>query len=47
MLIIRGVNVYPSAIEHVLRGFPEIAEFRLTAYREGQLDELRIEIEDA
>jgi phenylacetate-CoA ligase len=47
MLIIRGVNVYPSAVEHVLRGFPEIAEFRLTAYRQGQLDELRIEIEDA
>jgi phenylacetate-CoA ligase len=47
MLIIRGVNVYPSAIEQILRGFPTIAEFRLTAYRDGQLDQLRIEIEDA
>src|SRR5205085_11281533 len=47
MLIIRGVNVFPSAIEHILRGFPEIAEFRLTAYRDGQLDQLRIQIEDA
>lgn len=47
MLIIRGVNVFPSAIEHVLRGFPEIVEFRLTAFREQQLDQLRIEIEDA
>ncbi len=47
MLIIRGVNIYPSAVERVLRGFPEIAEFRLTAFRQGQLDALRIEIEDA
>jgi phenylacetate-CoA ligase len=47
MLIIRGVNVYPSAIEQILRGFPAIAEFRITAYRENELDQLRIEIEDA
>jgi phenylacetate-CoA ligase len=46
MLIIRGVNVYPSAIEHILRGFPEIKEFRLTAYRQDRLDQLKIEIED-
>ena len=24
MLIVRGVNVYPSSIEDVLRGFPEV-----------------------
>jgi phenylacetate-CoA ligase len=47
MLIIRGVNIYPSAIEQIVRGFPEIAEYRLTASREGQMDQLQIEIEDA
>jgi phenylacetate-CoA ligase len=47
MLIIRGVNVFPSAIEAVLREIPEISEFRLTALRDKQMDELRLEVEDA
>jgi phenylacetate-CoA ligase len=46
MLIIRGVNVFPSAVEAILREFPEIGEFRITAYRRRELEELRIEIED-
>ncbi len=46
MLIIRGVNVFPSAIEQILRGFPEIVEYRLTARKQHALDELEIEIED-
>ena len=31
MMIIRGVNVYPSAIEQILRSFPEVVEYRMTA----------------
>jgi phenylacetate-CoA ligase len=46
MLIIRGVNVFPAAIESILRGFAELVEFRLTATRLGQLDELLVEVED-
>jgi phenylacetate-CoA ligase len=46
MLIIRGVNIFPSSIERILRGFPEIVEYRMTAWRAGQMDALRIEIED-
>ena len=46
MLIIRGVNIFPSSIEQILCGFPEIVEYRLTAFRVGQMDQLRIEIED-
>lgn len=46
MLIIRGVNVFPSAIEQILRSFPEVAEYRLTATKEKQMDQLAIEIED-
>jgi phenylacetate-CoA ligase len=45
MLIIRGVNVYPSAVEHILREFPEIAEYRLTAHKVGEMDGLTVEIE--
>lgn len=46
MLIIRGVNVFPNAVEAILRGFPEIQEFRLTATSKSQMDELSIEVED-
>jgi phenylacetate-CoA ligase len=40
------VNVYPSAIEQLVRGFPEVVEYRITATREASLDQLVIEIED-
>lgn len=46
MLIIRGMNIYPSAIEQILHGFPEVVEYRLTARKRGELDELVIEVED-
>lgn len=46
MLIIRGVNVFPSAVEQILHGFPEVTEYRLTARKRGELDELAIEVED-
>lgn len=46
MLIIRGVNIFPSSIEQIVRSFPEVAEYRLTAFKSGHLDSLRIEVED-
>jgi phenylacetate-CoA ligase len=45
MINIRGVNVYPGAIEAVVRSFPEVSEFRSTAAREGAMWALRLEIE--
>ena len=42
MMIIRGVNIYPSAIEQILREFPEIREYRITATKEGAMDALQI-----
>jgi phenylacetate-CoA ligase len=45
MLIIRGVNIYPSSIEAVLRRFPQIEEYRIIVLREGALDELEVEVE--
>jgi phenylacetate-CoA ligase len=47
MVNIRGVNVYPAAIESIVRRFPEIIEFRSTASRRGAMAELSIEIEPA
>ena len=46
MLIIRGVNVIPSALDQIMRSFPEVVEYRATAVKQGAMDELRIEVED-
>ncbi len=45
MLIVRGVNVYPSSIEDVLRGFPEVEEFRITVTKADELDEITLDLE--
>ncbi len=46
MLIIRGVNVYPSQIESVLVGRPGLApHYQLVVTRRGHLDHLRVEVE--
>lgn len=45
MLIVRGNNVFPSAVEAVIRRFPEVAEFRVEAYDSGNLTQVRIDIE--
>jgi phenylacetate-CoA ligase len=45
MLIVRGVNVYPSSIEDVLRGFPEVEEFRITVTKADELDEIALDLE--
>ena len=46
MLIIRGMNIFPTSIEQILRSFPEIVEYRMTAFKEARLDQLLVEIED-
>lgn len=46
MLVIRGVNIFPTSVEQILRSHPEIVEYRLTARKEGAMDQLYIEIED-
>jgi phenylacetate-CoA ligase len=48
MLIIRGVNVYPSQIEAVLVGLEGISpHYQLVVERHGSLDELTVEVEAA
>jgi phenylacetate-CoA ligase len=44
MLIVRGVNVFPSAIENIVRRFP-VDEFVVDVYRELEMDELEIRVE--
>lgn len=46
MMVIRGVNIFPSSIEQILRSFPEVIEYRMTAYTASEMDQLLVEIED-
>src|SRR6266545_2535076 len=45
MVIVRGVNVFPSAVENVLREFPEIEEFRVEILDSAAMKEMKIVIE--
>ena len=45
MLVVRGVNVFPSAIEGIVRRFPAVAEFLIEVYRRGEMDEVRLLVE--
>ncbi|MGC3959675.1 MAG: AMP-binding protein [Verrucomicrobiota bacterium] len=47
MVIVRGVNVYPSAVEEILRRQPDLAEYQVHVTKNGALAELRLEIEPA
>jgi len=46
MLVVRGVNIFPSSIEQIVRGFPEVVEYRATVVKHGEMDALAVEIED-
>ena len=45
MLIVRGVNVFPAAIEGVVRRFAAIEEFQIEVFKDGELDEVRVLVE--
>jgi phenylacetate-CoA ligase len=45
MLVVRGVNVFPSTIEAIVRRFPAVEEFQIEVYRDGELDEVRLLVE--
>ncbi|MBK8739129.1 MAG: AMP-binding protein [Betaproteobacteria bacterium] len=48
MLLIRGANVYPSAVESALRQIPGVGqEYRIMVEKAGALDEMRLEVEPA
>jgi phenylacetate-CoA ligase len=46
MLIVRGVNVYPTQVEAVLLRLPELTpNYRIVVTRSGTLDEAEVEVE--
>lgn len=49
VMVVRGVNVFPSAIESIVHRFAAVGEFAVDIYREKELDqmEVRVEVRDA
>ena len=45
MVTIRGANVYPAAVEAVVRRFSEVAEYRVTVATDGGMRALSLEVE--
>ena len=45
MLIVRGVNVFPSVIEDIVRRYPTVDEFRIEVARRHEMTEIRILLE--
>ncbi len=47
MLIVRGVNIFPSSLESIVRSFPRVEEFRVIVDDIHAMDELLIVVEVA
>ena len=45
MTIVRGVNVFPSAVENLLREFPDIEEFRVEISAQSSMQQMKIILE--
>ena len=45
MVIVRGVNVFPSAVEDVIRACGDVAEYQVTVSNARSLTELSVQIE--
>ena len=45
MIVVRGVNIFPSSIDAIVLSFPQIADYRLTVSKNGAMDDLSLEIE--
>jgi len=45
VIIIRGINVFPSVLENIIRESPDIGEFAVNIEKRGELDDLDIRIE--
>ena len=47
MVVVRGVNLYPSAIEEILRSCEGVAEYRVEIRTDRALSEMSIQVEPA
>ncbi len=47
MVVVRGVNIYPSAVEQIVRGFRDVVEYQVRISRRGAMTEMHVVIEPA
>jgi phenylacetate-CoA ligase len=47
MFTVRGVNLYPSQVEDIVRGHPEVTEFVIEHRRVQEMDEVSLLVEVA
>jgi phenylacetate-CoA ligase len=45
MLIIRGVNVFPSVVDNIVRRHPEVDEYRIEVYQQAEMPQIRVLLE--
>ena len=45
MVVVRGVNIYPGAVDAVLRRFPQVAEYQVVVREERTMAEALVRIE--
>ena len=45
MVVVRGVNVYPAAVENLVRSCNAVSEYRVTVTRGDSMAEILIEVE--
>jgi phenylacetate-CoA ligase len=45
MVVIRGVNLFPAAVDDVMRAIEDVAEYRVEIRQGPALAELRLEVE--
>ena len=47
MMIVRGVNIYPAAIEQIIHGCPHVAEYRVAVHEADAMSEIEVILEPA
>ena len=47
MIILRGVNIFPSAIEQIVRSMDDVDEYQVELFTENDMPEMRIRIESS
>jgi phenylacetate-CoA ligase len=45
MVVVRGVNVYPSSVDAIVRGFEEVAEYQVIHEKKGEMSEISLQVE--
>ena len=45
MVVVRGVNLYPTAVDQIVRGYDGVAEYRVEIRTERGMAELELQIE--